>query len=79
MVRLETLSAAAAEEAIARVWRVLEAHRIATPRLRVTHHARVTHHSGVCIELSFTSSADAELAAEALRSAALAVSTQRVS
>ena len=70
VVRLETPSVAAAEEAIARVWRMLEAHHIATPRMTMTHG------SAVRIELSFTSPADAKRVAEALRSAALAASMQ---
>ncbi len=61
VIRLRTLLAADAEEAIARVWRVLEAHDIATP------HTTVTYGSGIDIELSFTSPEDAECVAKALR------------
>ncbi len=61
VIRLRTLLAADAEEAIARVWRVLEAHGIATP------HMRVTHGSGIAIELSLASPEDAECVAKALR------------
>ncbi len=70
VIRLRTLLAADAEEAIACVWRVLEANHIATP------HMTVTYHSGIGIELSFTSSDDAEIVAEALRGATFAISAQ---
>ena len=72
-VRLEGLSLAQAEQAIASVWRVLEAHRFATPQITMTHG------SSIDIELSFASPADAETVAEALRSTALAVSIERAS
>lgn len=62
-VRVQVLLEAEAEEAIARIWRVLEAHAIATP------HVTVTHRAGIAIELSFASSDDAECVAKALRSA----------
>jgi len=61
-VRLKVLLEAEAEDAIARVWRVLEAQTIATP------HLKVTQRSSIAIELSFASSDDAEYVAETLRS-----------
>ncbi len=61
IIRLQALLAAEAEEAVARVWIMLESHRIATP------HMTVTRASGITVELSFTSADDAECVAEALR------------
>lgn len=66
IIRLQVLLAAEAEEAIARIWCVLEAHRIATP------HMIVTRASGITVELSFSSPDDAECVAEALRGETLA-------
>lgn len=66
VICLEGLSSEEAEAAVARIWRALEAHRIATPQMMVSDRR------GSDIELSFASPGDAELVAAALQDAAFA-------
>lgn len=66
VVRLQTLTPAEAEEAIASIWQVLERYGIATPQMTVTH-LTVTHYSGIMVELLFTSPNDADRVADSLR------------
>ncbi len=66
VICLEELSSEEAEATVARIWRALEAHRIATPQMTVKHRG------GMEIELFFASPGDAELVAAALRGTASA-------
>lgn len=61
VLRLQRLLPCEAEKAICRIWRVLEAHSIATPKVKATGQDRLT------IELTFDSTADPTSVAAALQ------------